>query len=716
MSHTQDRDTLVARLSALDTSALPEDGGPDFNRLIFEKSPYLLQHAANPVDWYPWGEKAFAAAVADNKPVLVSIGYSTCHWCHVMEQESFEDSEVAAMLKRHFIAIKVDREERPDIDNTYMTVCQLLTGGGGWPLNVFLAPDKTPFFAATYLPRNARGETSGIIEVLERIGAMWTSDPERLLQTGRELRDMLLKLEAPTTTGGSSGALEDFPLQGAYETYLDNFDDKRGGFSEAPKFPTPHNLSLLLRIHARYGLDNARTMALRTLQHIRLGGIYDHVGFGVHRYSVDAFWRVPHFEKMLYDQALLATAALDAFQSSGDGFFSNTADEILRYVIRDLTHECGAFCCGEDADSEGEEGTFYLWTPEQVEEVLGHEHGTIFCHCYEISPEGNFEGKNIPRLEMDLTEWAKWFGVPAQELGAVLALGLQKLQEARRQRVRPYRDDKVLTAWNGLMIAAMARGGAVLGYDEFTQAASRAADFILSTMRDASGRLLRRYRDGEAAIPGFLEDYAFFIQGLLELYQATFDQRYLGEALCLAKAMQALFDSGNGVFFDTGTDAEEVLGRKRTLIDAAVPAGNSVAALVLLQLAVMTGDGALEEAGEAILKASAQQMDKYPTGSAQLLIALDFALGPRQVLVLAGDPATPRAKAMLQPLRQRFLPRTLVLWRRPEDTALDELAPVVRGKLPLDDGVTAFLCREQTCLEPARSPEELAALLDEPEV
>jgi uncharacterized protein YyaL (SSP411 family) len=709
MTDARDRESLVSRLSGIDTSLLPPDGGEQYNRLIFESSPYLLQHATNPVDWHPWGEEAFALARQNNKPVLVSIGYSTCHWCHVMEQESFEDPEVAEVLNKLFIPIKVDREERPDIDNLYMTACQLITGGGGWPLNVFVTPDKVPFYAATYLPRQPRGQMPGIITILTKIGGIWQSNPETLLQTGKELGEALIRLESKTPP--SSGTLDDAPLKKAFAKFRESFDEERGGFGEAPKFPMPHNLSLLCHIARQYKSDDAIAMAVKTLQHIRLGGMYDHIGFGMHRYSVDGFWRVPHFEKMLYDQALVTLAALDVYRASGDAFFATMADQTMTYVLRDLVLPEGGFASGEDADSEGAEGTYYLWTPQQVEEVLGHQHATIFCTCYEIVPGGNFEGSNIPRLEMDLNGWAQWFGTTVEELGPVLEDGRRKLLAARQKRIRPHRDDKVLVAWNGLTIAAMARTAAVLGHPEYLEAATRAADFILANMRQEDGRLLRRWRRGQSGIPAFLEDYAALILGLIELYGAGFDTRYLAEALDLAGDMRRLFGSAEGVYHDTGTDTEEVLVRKRTLQDGAMVSGNAMAAVALLLLATLTGDTDLEDHVQQILLASSAQWEKIPAGSSLLLTALDLALAEREVLVIAAPADDPVALEMLQTARNGFHPERLILWHTPQDKELAKLCPPVADKAMLEGKPTAYLCRGRTCLAPATSAGQLAGLL-----
>jgi hypothetical protein len=702
---------IVTRLSAVDISTLPANGGEHYNRLIFEKSPYLLQHAENPVAWHPWGEEAFELARSEDKPVLVSIGYSTCHWCHVMEHESFENAEVAEVINRLFVPIKVDREERPDVDNTYMAACQILTGGGGWPLNVFVTPDKQPFYAATYMPREANGDMAAIIDILERIGSTWQKNRQQLLDSGQRLTDSLTKLESGATGNAGDQLLDEAPLRATYAQFFNTFDKERGGFGEAPKFPVPHNLSLLLRLWKRLGEENAQAMATRTLQSIRLSGTYDHIGFGVHRYAVDAHWRVPHFEKMLYDQALLCLAAADAFQATGATFFSIMVDEISEYVLRDLTDEQGGFYSGEDADSEGAEGTFYLWTQQQIVEELGVEHGTVFSHCYEVSEVGNFEGKNIVRLEMDVNQWAAWFGIEPERLGEVLALGRQILFAAREKRIRPHRDDKVLTSWNGLMIAALARAATVLDKPEYLTAATTCAEFILNNMRREDGRLLRRYRQGEAVVLGFLDDYAFFCWGLIELYQAGFNSRYLDLALKLTADMERLFGDGSGNLFDSAEDAETVLTHSKTILDGAVPSGNSAAAWNLLRLASLTADQGMLERGEATIKTSLAQAARYPTGTSLLYTALDYALGPKDVVVLvaANDGGN---KEMLDALRGRFLPRTLVLLADPDDARLNELTPLLKGKETRDGHSTAYLCRDETCQAPVTSAAELIALLE----
>jgi uncharacterized protein YyaL (SSP411 family) len=699
----------VQRLSEIDTKTLPADGGERYNRLIFAKSPYLLQHAENPIDWHQWGEEAFARARSEDKPVFLSIGYSTCHWCHVMAHESFEDDEIAKLINRHYIAIKVDREERPDVDNTYMAVCQMMTGSGGWPLNLILALDKKPFFAATYIPRKSRGGMVGLYELLTKVAEMWSSDRERLLRTGDEVGEALLRLEDEGNEGKK--ILDSEPLNEAYHQFLSTYDRENAGFG-TPKFPSPHNLSLLLRLGRRTGQEESRVMALNTLQRIRLGGIFDHIGFGIHRYAVDAGWLVPHFEKMLYDQALAVPAYLEAFQVTGDRFYAQAAREILEYVLRDLKHPEGGFYCGEDADSEGAEGTFYLWTPAQVREVLGEELGTVFCRSYDITEEGNFEGKNIPHLKEDLASLARRVDVPVGSLSDLLAEGRQRLFDAREKRVRPHRDDKVLTGWNGLTIGALARAGAVLEEKRFIEQARSSAHFILSRLRDENGRLLRRFRRGEAAISGFLEDYAFFVWGLIELYLADFDPLHLRTARELTEEMEELFSDGQGRYFDTGKDAETVLVRSRSLQDGAIPSGNSVAAFNLLRLGRLTGRGNLEERGEELLKGWMARVNRYPSAYSQYLIALDYALGTKSEVVLAGEKEDLSTAELLIRLRSRFLPHTLVLLRQPNDQDLAAISDLAEGKEMIQGKAAAYICRDRTCMQPVTEAEELTRILE----
>ncbi|MHB1397953.1 MAG: thioredoxin domain-containing protein [Trichloromonadaceae bacterium] len=703
----QSSSDLVERLSQIDTRQLPADGGPQFNRLIFEPSPYLLQHAENPVDWHPWGEAAFNLARQQDKPVFLSIGYSTCHWCHVMAHESFEDPEVAAVVNRDFVAIKVDREERPDIDNSYMSVCQMMTGSGGWPLTLVLTAEKKPFFAATYLPKAPRQGMIGLIQLLEKISDLWRSQREKLLQTVRQVDDALLRLDQ---SASAKGPLNELPLRQALASYTELFDPRHGGFGTAPKFPTPHNIALLLRLGRRFDSPKATAMALKTLQALRLGGIFDQLGGGIHRYSVDAQWLVPHFEKMLYDQALVALAACDGWQACGDGFYRQMTEELLDYLLRDLSDPAGGFYCGEDADSEGAEGTFYIWSEEEIHQLLGKELATIFCRSFGVTAAGNFEQRNIPFLQQDVSSLAGQVGVDAQELAELLASARQQLFAARQLRPRPHRDDKVLTAWNGLAIAALARAGALFEQPRYLQAARRAADFICSELRRPDGRLLRRWRRGKAAIPGFLDDYAFFCWGLLELYQASFNPKDLQLALELVEAAQELFADGQGGYYDSGRDGETVLMRSRSRQDGALPTAGAVLARCQLQLARLCDRPELTERAESLLKGQLAAVANHPPAFAQALIALDELLGPALEIVLVPGPGAPVPQEWLRQLRQRYLPGSLLLVASPDGS--DNSSPLLAGTVALQGAPTAYLCRNHSCLAPVTSIEQLLRLID----
>ncbi|MDQ7785669.1 MAG: thioredoxin domain-containing protein, partial [Desulfomonilaceae bacterium] len=507
------------------------------NRLLNEKSPYLLQHAYNPVDWYPWGPEAFEKARTEQKPIFLSIGYSTCHWCHVMEHESFENEETAALMNGTFVSIKVDREERPDLDHLYMSVAQMMTGRGGWPLNVIMTPDKRPFFAGTYFPKESRFGRIGMDDLCNRIAELWSTRRDEVLQSAGKIVSAIRQV--PDEQPGE--APDKSVLESAFRQLSQRFDPRRGGFGEAPKFPTPHNMLFLLRYWKRTGDSSALHMVEKTLEALRRGGVYDHVGFGFHRYSTDAEWLVPHFEKMLYDQAMLATAYLEAYQATGNDLYGRTADEIFTYVLRDMTSPQGGFYSAEDADSEGEEGKFYVWTLEEVRRILDDEEAEAVTEAFSLTADGNFReeatgritGANIPHMRKSLDQVARTLDIPVEHARDLVERARRKLFEAREKRIHPHKDDKILTDWNGLMIAALAKGARVLGKPEYARAAAQAADFILGTLRSGDGRLLHRYRDGEAGLPAHVDDYAFFIWGLLELYEASFEVKYLKTALDL---------------------------------------------------------------------------------------------------------------------------------------------------------------------------------------
>lgn len=682
------------------------------NRLAQEKSPYLLQHADNPVDWLPWGEEAFAKAEAEEKPVFLSVGYATCHWCHVMAHECFEDGEVAQALNRDFVSIKVDREERPDVDSVYMSVCQALTGAGGWPLSVFLTPDKKPFFAGTYFPKTSKFGRPGFLDVLANISRVWREDRDKILTTSQNITDAI------RPRAGSQKAEMDLKvLEKAYWQMYKSHDAKWGGFGGAPKFPTPHHLNMLLRWHLREPSSKALEMVEGTLQAMRRGGIWDHLGLGFHRYSVDERWLAPHFEKMLYDQALLALAYLEAYQVTDNEVYAQTARDIFTYVLRDMTSPEGAFYSAEDADSEGEEGLFYVWTPEQVEQELGDgEDAQLFCKYYDIGQAGNFEhGRSIIWENKPLAPLAEHYDISEDQAREQLARAREKLYSAREKRQRPLKDDKVLASWNGLMIAALAKGAAVLGRDEYSAAAARAADFVLREMRDQEGRLLRRWRQGETKGTGYLDDYAFMIWGLIELYEAAFDPVHLEAALDLADQAGSHFwdDLHHGYFF-TPHHGEDLIVREKDLYDGALPSGNSVMALNLLRLARLTGDGDWEKTANKLMAAMSAQVVQQPMAFTQFLMALDFVLGPAREVVVAGEPGKAATKELMAVAQKRFMPNRALLLKPGGEAGdhLAKLAPFTAEMKPGDEGAAAYVCRDFACQKPVSSPDGLADALD----
>ena len=679
------------------------------NHLIREKSPYLLQHAENPVAWYPWGEAAFRKAREDDKPIFLSIGYATCHWCHVMAHESFEDEEVAEILNQHFVSIKVDREERPDVDQVYMSVCQALTGQGGWPLSIFMTPEGDPFFAGTYFPKTGRMGMMGFTELLQRVAALWRKERAKILTGSGDIRQALRK-EVPPGFGETS--LDLGVLKKGYAQLERSYDDRWGGVGSAPKFPTPHHLTFLLRWFRRSGDPQARKVVERTLEAMRQGGIFDQLGLGFHRYSVDEKWLIPHFEKMLYDQALLAMAYTEAYLALGKKEYGKVSREIFTYILRDMTSPEGGFYSAEDADSEGHEGRFYVWRPEEVKKHLGRQEGELFCRFYGVGPEGNFEeGASVLHIPRPVEHFAAGEKMDPGELGKILERGREKLFHVRKERIHPLKDDKILTSWNGLMIAALAKGYQALQDPLFSDAACRAADFILERMRTSQGRLYRRWREGEAAISGFLEDYAFLVWGLIELYEATFRIRYLEEAFLLNQMMIELFGEKEwGGFYFSGKDNESLITRSKELYDGATPSGNSVAALNLLRLARMTGKIDLEKEVEGLLRAFSSTAAEAPMAFTQFLNFLDFYLGPSQEIVLVGDPDWETSRAMTAAIQQKFQPNKVLLFRAEDDTGkkLAELCPFVEGMKSMDRKATAYLCQGYSCKTPLT---DLAALL-----
>ncbi len=689
------------------------------NRLINEKSPYLLQHAHNPVDWYPWGEEAFAKARAENKPVFLSIGYSTCHWCHVMERESFEDPEVARLMNEAFVNVKVDREERPDIDHVYMAACQLATGGGGWPLTAVLTPEKQPFFVGTYFPRESRAGMPGMLELVPRLREIWAGRMDDVMHTASQIALALADQEPPPSDRVPDAA----DLDRAARELRRRYDPSHGGFGDAPKFPTPHHLFFLLREWRRTGDAEALAMVEHTLRRMRLGGIWDHVGFGFHRYSTDAAWRVPHFEKMLYDQALLVLAYTEAFQATGKPFYAQVVREIIEYAGRDLRHPDGAFFAAEDADSEGAEGTFYLWRLAEFEKLFPPADVEWLRVLLSVRPEGNFgaahggaAGANILYLHEDFPEAAARLEMPEADLRRRWADARRALFEARQHRRRPHRDDKILADWNGLMIAALAKAGAALDEPNWIAAASRAAQFILDRLGDGSGRLRHSWRDGASAAPGLASDYAAMAWGLIELYEAGGDARHLRRALELTEVLRAHFqDSDSGGFFFTPDDGERLLVRSRELYDGAIPSGNSIAFANLIRLARLLGRPDLEEAAWRMARIYGDALERSPSAFTHFLSALSSGLAPSSEVVVTGPPDAPGMAALLQVVRRAFLPETSLLYA-PDGTdggALAELVPFVR-ELPRRDGPAAYVCRRFACQAPVLDPASLRKALGLP--
>jgi len=682
------------------------------NRLADEKSPYLLQHADNPVDWYPWGVEAFEKARSENKPVLLSIGYSTCHWCHVMEHESFEDQEVATLMNDTFVCVKVDREERPDIDNIYMTVCQMLTGSGGWPLTIFLTPDKQPFFAGTYIPKHDRFGRPGLLEMIPRIKELWKLKQPEVARSAAEITQALQKVAADT----SGDILDESTLKAGFEQLARRFDRVFGGFGDAPKFPTPHQHLFLLRYWKRAGDARALEMVEKSLEAMRQGGIYDHVGFGFHRYSTDREWLVPHFEKMLYDQALLSMAYIEAYQATRKEEYAEIAREIYEYILRDMTDPEGGFYSAEDADSEGVEGKFYVWKAEELEQILGEE-APFFFEIFNIERNGNFLEQVVGhRTGENIIYRTKPWGVLGSERKLEEQLLRLRIEEARKKlfqireaRVHPLKDDKILADWNGLMIASFAKAAAALAEPKYAEAASRSANFILKTMRNPDGSLIHRYRGGEAALQAHLDDYAFLVYGLIELYQTTFDVSFLKSAIELNDYMLKHFwDERAGGFFFTSESGEQLLVRTKEVYDGAVPSGNSVAYFNLLRLGRITANLELERKAEQLERAFAGQIGHLPSAYTQFLIGLDFRIGPSYEVVVAGRAETGDTAEMLVALQKVYAPRKILIFRPEEEGApeISRLAPYTEAQKSIDGKATAYICQNHVCNLPTTDVRE----------
>lgn len=668
------------------------------NRLQYEKSPYLLQHKNNPVDWFAWKEEAFAKAKREDKPVFLSIGYSTCHWCHVMEGESFEDEEVAELLNRGFVAIKVDREERPDVDAVYMGVCQMMTGSGGWPLTILMTPEQKPFFAGTYFPKWSKYGMPGLMELLAQVEKLWKTDRKKLLDTGEKISE-LLQREATALQAVPTPAL----LQQGAAELLQRFDREWGGFGVAPKFPTPHNLLFLLCYGRAEGNEIALSAVEKTLDAMALGGMFDHIGGGFSRYSTDEKWLVPHFEKMLYDNALLAYAYLEGYRQTGRSFYGIVAEKTLDYVLRELTDEEGGFFCGQDADSEGVEGKYYVFTPTELQPILG-EDSAEFCRYFHITEEGNFDGKSIPnRLREE----------PSEEKNEKMEGLCQKVYEYRKQRTILHKDDKILTSWNGLMIGAFAKAGFFLRNADYLEAAKKAAAFIENRLTDEKGRLYLRYRDGDSAHHGQLDDYAFYAFGLLELYETTFDLRYLERAVKLAEMMLEWFGGEQGGLYLYAKDGEQLIQRPKETYDGALPSGNSVAGYVFAKLAALTGESKWMAERDTQLSFLAGAMEGMPSGHCFGLLALGEVLYPAMELICVSAEEKPSAAFLAFLGESREMGLSVLYKTKENQERMAKVAPFTADYPIPDGGEVYYLCRGQHCFAPQKDLKELHRLMEE---
>ena len=690
------------------------------NRLAHEKSPYLIQHADNPVDWYPWCEEAFEKARAENRPVFLSIGYSTCHWCHVMAHESFEDADVARLLNEVFVCIKVDREERPDIDKVYMNACQVMTGSGGWPLTIIMTPEKQPFFAATYIPRESQFNRIGMLDIIPKIQEAWKDRHDDIVQSAGQIVTALQEKEPDAKKESLSKDI----LHKAYEELKGLYDEKWGGFGPAPKFPMPHQLLFLIRYGKWNGNNEALEMVVQTLRAMRCGGMYDHVGFGFHRYSTDEKWMVPHFEKMLYDQAMLAMAYTEAYQATRDEMFRRTACEIFNYVMRDMKSMAGAFYAAEDADTEGEEGKYYLWKLQEIKQLLEPSEAELAARIFRVEKAGNFvdqltgrkTGYNILHMEKPANELAEILEISEESLRQRLAAIRLKLFSARETRTRPHKDDKILTDWNGLMIAALAKGSRVFADTVYLKAAHNALNFVLKNMREIDGRLFHRHRAGESGITANLDDYAFLIWALIECYEASFDITHLKRALRLQEDLTKHFwDKEQGGYYFTPDDGENLILRQKDMYDGAIPSGNSVAMLNLVRLSRLTGNHELEAQAAAIGHAFAGHVQRVPAGHTCFMMAMGFLTYPAFEIVITGTSGAEDTEEMVRTIRQQYLPNAVVLLRPPDDAAASEIAgiaPFTKDLNPVHDRSTAYICSNFTCHSPTTDVREMLRLLN----
>ena len=675
------------------------------NHLIHEKSPYLIQHAHNPVDWHPWSEETFEQARTENKPIFLSIGYATCHWCHDMEKESFEDVETAGYLNDTFICIKVDREERPDVDSVYMAACQMLTGSGGWPLSIFMTPQKKPFFAATYLPKQTRHGRAGLIDICRQVKDLWSTQNQKIKTSAESIASNLDRAFTFTADDEPDASL----FEQAYKKIQATYDLQYGGFEPAPKFPTPHRLLFLLRYYHRNGDSKVLEMVKKTLTAMRLGGIWDHIGYGFHRYSTDTRWLLPHFEKMLYDQALIASACLEAYQIVREPLFAETAGDIFTYVLRDMTSAEGGFYSAEDADSEGEEGKFYVWTTEEFRRVLDIEAARRWVAILRLSPEGNFTdeatrqktGANILHLTTTIDKWARKMNVPEDQLYDEWRKIRERLFAIREKRIHPLKDDKILADWNGLMITALAQGARILNKPEYESAACKAAEFVWNKMIGKNGRLYHRFREGELAVEAQAADYAFLIQGLLSLYQTTFDLTYAERAQTLQQKMiDDFWDEQNGGFYSTPKGSRDLPVRPKELYDGAIPSANSVALFNLVSFSRLTGDPEWEKRAQDQIRAFAGTVKVQPHAFTYFLCALDFAMRPGQEVIITGEPQAADTQNLLAALNLNFSPHRVAIVKSDQNAnRLAKFAGFTDGLQVIDGQATAHVCRGGACTD-----------------
>jgi len=672
------------------------------NALVNETSPYLLQHAHNPVDWYPWCEEALSRAKGEDKPILLSIGYSACHWCHVMEHESFENEEIARLMNENFINIKVDREERPDLDTIYMAVIQMVTGGGGWPMTVFLTPDQVPFFCGTYFPPEEAAGRPGFRQVVTEVARAYRERKKDIVLNSDTIKSELRNLNIFPET---SDEIDATVLDKAVSGMISNYDSRNGGFGQAPKFPPSMTLSFLMRAYLRTGNKQLLDIVSNTLIHMACGGIYDQLGGGFHRYSVDAEWLVPHFEKMLYDNALLSRVYVDAHLLTKEGFYRRIAEETLDYVLREMTSPEGGFYSSQDADSEGKEGAFFLWSYSEVQTILDEEESDVFCRYFGITPDGDFEGINILNIPRSGDAVAKLCGISDQRLLEIIRKGKRILFETREGRVKPGRDEKILTAWNGLMLRSFAEAANALGRADYLNAAVQNAEFLLSRLR-SNGRILRSFKDGRARFDGYLEDYAYLIDGLVSLYEAVFDSRWISEAESLADTMvQEFWDHEGDGFYFTARDHESLIHRPKEFYDHANPSGNSVAAYALLRLWKLTGDEGWLRYPASILKKMSGMMIRQPSAFAHLLSVADFYCGKSKEIAVVGDPENSETREFLDEVHQNYMPNKVLA------CGLNSELFLLKNKVQIDGRPTAYVCENFTCKAPTTSLQDLRNIL-----